>query len=190
MISLILVDADGVAIRPQEYFSLRYARERSIDPAIVTAFFKEKFPLCTTGKADLKLELEPYLASWGWPGSVEGLLSYWFEGERTRDEAVLARLQTWRKGGIPCYLAADQEKYRADYLWNQVGLKNDFDGSFFSCEVGFEKKSPQYFQYISKKMGGPFAEILFFDDVEGNVANAQSVGVDGRLVKQLSDFQM
>ena len=57
-----------------------------------------------------------------WKGSVNELLSIWFTGERVTNEAILRIVDELRAKGTKCYLVSDNEKYRASYVMNEMGL--------------------------------------------------------------------
>ena len=50
MITHILLDADGVVLKPHEYFSKTYAEQYGLEMGIIDSFFKEKFLLAYLDK--------------------------------------------------------------------------------------------------------------------------------------------
>src|SRR5665213_3665845 len=101
---VILFDIDGLVIEKRtRYFSEKLSEERAISNEAIQQFFKTDFEKCLFGSADLKVELAPYLSKWGWEGSVDDFLTYWFESERTVDEEVLAVVKDLRTKGTRCY---------------------------------------------------------------------------------------
>ena len=121
-IKAALLDLDGIAIVGRKrFFSERLAEDLGIPNEIVQEFFSKELKRCTFGNADLKELIAPYLVKWGWPGTVDSLLEYWFVSESTKDEAVLAIVKQLRDKGITCYIATRQEKYRMQYLLDVVG---------------------------------------------------------------------
>lgn len=185
----LLVDADGVALkRHEEYFSTRFAREYGVPIEELIEFFKGDFRLTQRNKADLKKLLEPLLPRWNWSKGVDEYLSYWFTNDCHPDEDVLARVAALRARGVKCYLATDQEKYRASYIRDTLSFSKVFDGTFFSYEVGHTKDEPQFFEHIAKTLSLEPHKISYIDDDEKNVAVAKSVGVDGRYYQSLEDF--
>lgn len=89
MIKAVLFDADGVTICKHRYFSDIYAEKHNISPAILAPFFKNIFPLCQKGRADLKQEITPYLPQLQRDKSVEEFLQYWFDTEHAFDAKIL-----------------------------------------------------------------------------------------------------
>lgn len=188
MIKEILLDADGLVIAKHDYFSQRLVDEKGAPPEKVMPFFKGEFGLCTVGKADLKDCLEKYLADWNWSGSVDELLNYWFSGEAATDEQVLQVVDTLKSNGIKVYLASDNEKYRAEYVRNEMGLESRFDGVFFSCDLGFKKSQPEFFQEVLKKLGINPQDLAFWDDDSKNVEVAKSLGLQANAFTSFEEF--
>jgi putative hydrolase of the HAD superfamily len=188
MIKAILFDLDGVVVKRHEYFSVSYAREHNVPLDDVVAFFKNDFAACSLGKADLKEALAPHLAAWKWSGTVDELLTYWFESENHPDADVLERVRVLRAEGTPCFLASEQEQYRAAYLLEDMGMKTHFDGAFFSCELGASKSEPVFFQKALAKLGLPASEVAYFDDDAENVAVAATLGIQACYYTKLEDI--
>ena len=193
MIKALVLDADGVVIKDHEYFSVRYTRDfgKSLNDDVITNFFKNEYKKTAVGKADLKVLLEERLDEWGWKGTVDELLEFWFEGERDVDEKVLDVAKSLREKGVKIGLASDNEQYRAKYLHTEVGLESYFDYMFFSCFLGYTKSDPEFFKYIIDKLKFKPEEIVFFDDDQKNVDVAKGLGIDARLYRsteQLKDL--
>lgn len=85
MIKAILLDVDGLVLEPRkQFFSERLAYEQGVPADSVKEFFLGNFKKCSFGQADLKEEITPFLSKWNWQGSVDELLTYWFESESTK----------------------------------------------------------------------------------------------------------
>lgn len=177
MIKTVIFDTDGMVIHREMYFSQRFSKEFGVPMEKVLPFFKNEFQLCLAGKADLKEELAKYLDQWGWKKSVEELLSYWFANESNLDKKMLENVKNLRNKSIVCYLGTNNEKYRVQYLFENLGLKNFFDGVFSSAELGFLKPQPEFWSVIHDHLGRPDkSEVLVWDDDEENVESAKSFG--------------
>jgi putative hydrolase of the HAD superfamily len=188
MIKALLLDIDGVLIIGKP-FSEHLEHDHNISRETTAAFFRERFPACLIGKADLRDELSNYLVGWGWQGSVDDFLRYWFTSEQTLNNQLVMALQLMRQQGVRCYLATNQEKYRSTYLWNKLGLNKKFDGLFSSSQIGYTKSSPHFYKYVLKELANvPPQEILFWDDQEENVEQARQVGLLAECYRNFSDF--
>ena len=90
-------------------------------------------------------------------------------------------IATVRKSGVRCFLATNQEAYRALHMTEQLHYGRIFDRLFFSCELGCSKPDPRYFTAILAAANLTPDATLFIDDVEANVRAAESVGIRAEL---------
>lgn len=189
MIKVMLFDVDGV-IANGEPFSQHLARDYGITREVTTPFFKGRFMECLVGRADLKQELTDQLPQWGWQGTIEELMSYWFRCEHSMNETLLASVARLRQQGIRCYLATNQERYRTIYILEQMGCANLFEGIFSSAHIGYLKHEPAFFEQALRQLDGVKTnEILFWDDSPGNVATARAVGLQAELYQDFAHFE-
>lgn len=189
MIKHILLDADGVIIKPHGQYSTVYAQENNLSLEAINVFFKEKFPACKAGLADLKIELEPYLAKWNPGETVDNYLATWFAYEMHIDEQVVAVMRALKAQGIKLYLATDQEKYRAEYIANIPDIKTLFDDLFISYQLGVSKESPVFFEKVTHELRAVPDEIAFFDDEPENIQSAKNTGIHSFLFTHFSDLK-
>ena len=126
--------------------------------------------------------LKSYIEKWGWKGSIDELLKYWWEGENKPNIFVLEVVDQLRARGVKCYLTTDQEKYRADYIMNGVGLKEHLDGAFFSYDLGVSKSKREYWEKVLQTLNikNP-QEVQCWDDEQENIDVAQEVGIEAHL---------
>ncbi|WP_457637777.1 HAD family hydrolase [Oceanithermus sp.] len=75
----------------------------------------------------------------------------------------------------------------SDYLRAGEGFDR-FDAVFFSNEEGVKKPDPRAFEIALERMGLPAEEVLFVDDHEGNVAAAQSLGLQTHHFSETGPF--
>lgn len=178
MTKAILFDLDGVVITSNgKRFSERLSEKLSISIETISEFFASDFRECSFGRADLKEKIAPYLVKWGYDGSVDDLLKFWFENEGTPNKEVLEIVTNLRLKGIKCFVATRQEKYRKEYLLNSVGLKEKFDGIFCTCDIGYDKSEKGYWDYVFKELNLKPEEIMFFCDSKKNIDTAKSFGI-------------
>lgn len=181
----ILFDADGVLTLPEEVFSVVYARSHALDPEPFEEFFRSEWQPIVTGKKDLKEHISANPELWQWNGSTDELLDYWFKTEDVRNEELLKLIGELDSRGIPCYLATDQEKYRATYMKEKMfnGLFKDY---FVSAELGTTKTDPGFFELVLERLSIQYtglepSDVIFFDDSQSKVETAKAVGIDARL---------
>lgn len=186
----LLLDVDGVVIRPRnKYFSETYSEDYGVPLEDILPFFKGEYKKAAIGEIDIKIILPAYLAKWGWKGTIEEFLQYWFEKERDVDEKVLGTVRDLRQKGVKVYLVSDNEANRANYLMNEVSLKDKFDGSFFSSDLGITKSDPDFYKKVVEKLQIKPEEITYFDDDQKNVDVAKALRIDARLYKTANDLK-
>jgi putative hydrolase of the HAD superfamily len=188
MIKIVLFDVDGVLLNG-ESFSIQLERDFGISKATMQPFFKSSLPASTIGASDMKQDLVPYLKAWGWKGTVDEFVDYWFKAEHVIDEPLIEYVETLSASGIGCYLATNQEKYRIAYILEKMEFEHIFDGQFVSSEMGVKKPDPKYFeQVIEKLQPHDPSEILFWDDRIENVEAARAAGLQAEVYSSFEAF--
>jgi putative hydrolase of the HAD superfamily len=177
----MVLDADGVVING-ERARVAFERDFGITPALTGSFFRGRFLDCLVGTADLVDCLAPLLPGWGWHGTLQQYIDYWFQSEHHLDEQLLAEVDRLRALGVPCYLATNQERYRTAYMRDAMGLGGRFDAVYSSCEVGYLKTDERFWDAVKRELEPlPASQILFWDDSAGNVDAAARAGLQARL---------
>ncbi len=174
---ILLLDADGVVLKKGEYFSERFSREYNVPIADVLEFFKGPFVLCQKGEADLKEELKAYLVKWNWSGTVEDFLNYWFDSDVVLNDGIKETTSNFRDKGVKCYLASNNEAYRAKAISDLLNKEHLLDGVYFSAHLKMRKENPEFFQHILNDLKVEPSEIAFVDNDQKNVDSAASLGI-------------
>lgn len=192
-VSAVLFDADGVLTLPEEVFSVMYARSRGLDAKPFENFFETEWRDFVTGKRDLKEAISENPELWQWKGDANSLLDYWFKTEDVRNEPLIALIQQLRRQGLACYLATEQEKYRAAYM-KDVMFNGLFGDYFMTCDIGYKKSEPEFYNAIIEHLrkGQPAllpSEVVFFDDDQSKVDTAHSVGINAQLYNGVDHFK-
>ena len=190
MIKAILLDGDGVTLKQHRYFSDIYAEKNNLSKETIAPFFKGEFILCQKGQADLKEKLQPYLFKWGTNDSIDEFLNKWFTEETEPDEEVLEITQRIRNKNTKCYLATDQERYRAEYVNKVWNFNNKFDGTFYSCDLGHRKSEKEFFEKVIKRLNLNPEEIIYLDDDAENVNVAKELGIKAKVYKNINDLKL
>lgn len=184
----ILFDADGVVVQAKQ-FSSSYQREFDLADDAMSPFFRGIFQECVLGKVDLLEAVRPFLKEWKWDKTAEEFLQFWFKSEHCINQKLVEKIKQLRSEGVNCYLATNQEKHRAKYMMEEMGLKNIFDGIFFSAELGFKKPDPEFFQKVLNILKIEGKEVLFFDDDQKNVDGAKKVDIKSFLYTDFEKFE-
>ncbi len=185
---ILLLDWDGVLYRG-EYFSDIYCAEFGADNTKVVEFMNGPKVQTNVNKLDLKEELQKVLTEWKWTGNVDELLEYWLKSDCEVTEETIEFVKNAKSKGLKVYVATDQEKYKADYIWKVIGAKNFLDGKFISCEMGLLKTDPNFFKEVIKTLGVLPEEILYLDDSQSKVDAAKKIGIDARLVTSFESMK-
>lgn len=188
-IKAIIFDADGMVINSPEMFGTWYQKNKNLSSETMLAFFKGVFQDCLIGKADLKKSITPFLKDWKWEESVDEFLNAWFKFEDRINKDVAELIKKLRSEGVKCYLATNQEKYRTDYIRNEMGFSKLFDKIYSSAEVGYKKPEKEFFEFILRDLNIDPGSVMFWDDDEKNVLTAREEGLDSYIFKNINDFK-
>jgi putative hydrolase of the HAD superfamily len=190
MIKTIIFDVDGVLLHHELLFSEGLIRNGATSEAI-QMFWDQEYQDCIIDKADIKETLAKYIPLWNYPGTVDELLNYWFGKTRIKkNEELLQAISDMRAQGIACYLGTNNEKYRMKYILDELNFRDYFDGIFASGHMGYAKPDPAFWQVVHETLGKPSKdEVLFWDDVEKNVASAKEFGFHAELYTDFPSYQ-
>ena len=139
--------------------------------------------------------LGPHLRDWGWKGTVDELLTFWFESEHHTDAHMIEIIGSIRGLGIRCFLATNQEQRRVDYMREKMGFGSVFDKLYSSAGIGHLKSDEEFFRIMTDDICENFlpdlqpGEVAFFDDSLGNVEAAQRFGIQASLFTDIEGFQ-
>jgi putative hydrolase of the HAD superfamily len=187
MIHTLILDADGVLING-ESFSETLARDYDVDKAKEKEFFTTHFQECLVGKADLKESIAPYLPSFGWKGTVDEFLEYWFKAGHSLDEELIGYVQKLRESGMQVVLATNQEKYRTQYMLEHMGFDGAFDKIYSSAHLGHKKPAVEFFAKVVEDLGANKEEVLFWDDDQRNIDGAKEYGIHAEFYSDYKTF--
>jgi len=190
MIKCVIFDADGM-LNLSERFSIQHSRDVGIPRDKFNPFFSGVFQQCLIGKADLKNEIKKHLVEWGWDGNVDTFLQHWFKLENKIDARFPPLIVELRKNGMKCVLATNQEKYRTEYLRDEMGFGTLFDAIFSSAYMGCKKPESAFFEKIFQEIGKEISknEVMFWDDDQKNVAGAAHYGFNAFLFTNFNNFE-
>lgn len=186
-IELILVDFDKV-LCSSKLFSEIYSEKFGIDINTMLPFFAEMSKDVTIGKGDLKDKIKNVIDLWQWHGTPEELVNFWINSDTQIDKNLEEKLKEVQNHGVKIFLATNQEKYRGEYIWKELGLNDWMDGKFISFEIGLHKGNPEFFKYVIEHIDICPEKIILFDDKPLFVNYAKSSGMKGVVYNSIDDF--
>ncbi len=176
-IRAVLLDADGVLQRALPGWKEKLAA--MVPPGrgeeFVAEVFAAEVPTCR-GEGSFPDELAKVMARWNVTTPLDDALANWRDIEVFPDVADVVRAV--RGAGTGCYLATNQQVYRATYMRENLGYDELFDGEFYSCDLRLAKPDPAYFTAILDRIGLPGTAVLFIDDNQANVDGALTAGLN------------
>lgn len=185
----ILFDTDGVIVH-SKMWSIEYSRRKQISTDIMIPFFRWVFQDCLIGKADLKEAVSPYLGEWWWTEGPQKYLDAWFAYENNIDKQVIEKVREYRKSGIACHVATNQEKYRLAYLREKMWFSKEFDSVFCSAEIGYKKPQKEFFIAVLEALKVENAsDVTYFDDTEENIEAAKEIWINAILYRTIGDLK-
>lgn len=186
----IFFDADGVLIKDKFLFTDQLKQDYGIEIEKMLPFFTGVFRQCSVGKADLKEELVKVIDDWGWNGTVDELLEYWFTKGTQFEEDVIELVKSLCDKGIRCFMATDQEAYRGGHLRQTLGGGKVFEEVFYSAGIGHSKKTPEFWDDVFTRIGeSSRSQTLFIDDDKEKINAVAQFGIDTYLYTDLETLK-
>ncbi len=167
-ITTVIFDADGVINNAHMAFSEVLDKQHNLPFEATANFFKGPFLECERGEKDMREVLPEYLKKWQWPSSLDDFIEIWFNCEHSIEDAIIEHVKKMRGLGVGCYVATNQEKHRANYMLENMGFKNHFDGLYSSARLGALKPSQEFFERLLKELVKQPSEVVFWDDSQDN----------------------
>lgn len=187
-IKTLLFDFTGV-LSSGKQFSQIYSEKFWVPIEKLRSFLKGMKDSAVVGKKDLKEMLVDVVDDWNWNGTIDELLDFWFSSDGVADNHVIELIKILKSCGYKIYLASNQEKYKANFIWKKNGFENLMDGKFISCELGILKQNPVFFEKVLLSLKQKPEEVLLVDDSEPKLEAAESVGINTYLFKDLDNFK-
>jgi len=182
---IAIFDADAVFLRstrPADYLEQRYGITREM---LGPFFMKNAQSLI--GRADIKAIIPPFLKEWGITESIDEFLAEAFSAGSEIDPGVAEIVAELRGRGVTCCLATNQDKHRMAYLDERLKIREYFDRSFVSCELGVKKPEHDFYHAIQAHF--PDVNLVFWDDQPSNVQAAQECGWTAFVFTEVSQLR-
>src|SRR5690606_31218546 len=117
------------------------------------------------------------------------LIDFWFSKGTTINAELFSHVKTLKELGYSLYIATNQEKYRAEYVWKNLGFENYFDRMYASGNLGALKEESLFFKKINIDLKLDHnTKIVFFDDDKKNIISSKKEGWNSVLYRSLEDF--
>ncbi|MCP4176842.1 MAG: HAD-IA family hydrolase [bacterium] len=176
-ISTILFDADGVIqTTPKTFITQLKSLIQDDEKAdqFLNDIFTTENPFLKSGN-NFEKELSIVLKKWNVKTPVDQVLKIWELIHPVPE--IIEEIRNLQENGIKCYLATNQQSYRADYMRSVLNYDEIFDESFYSYQMGTVKPEELYFQKIISKLTIHSSKILFIDDKLNNITAARKCGI-------------
>lgn len=135
-----------------------------------------QFPGAITGAAIDEDRIRAVADAMGLGGHVDDVLSVWWTFDVL--QPTLEIVASVRAAGVSCYLATNQDSYRAACMRELAPYDEILDGAYYSCDIRSAKPSAEFFEHIASDLGLAPEQLLFIDDQLANVSGARSAGLN------------
>lgn len=175
----VLFDADGLLQHGASGWADKLARFDPADPqGFLVALWEAERP-ALEGKERLQDSVTRMLIDRGLdPQLAPDICDLW--DNIVVDEDAWRLVRQVAAAGVRCHLATNQQTFRRD-LMIDLGYGDLMHESFYSCDLGHAKPSPDYFRVILDRLGIEPQGVVFVDDRPDNVEAAASVGIDAHV---------
>lgn len=188
MYKLVILDVDGVLINGDK-FSNELPKLYKVDKQKEKEFFTGIFQQCLLGKEDLKVAIAPYLAGFGWPGTVDELLDFWFKTESNINKPLIDLVSKLRRGGTKVVVATNNELHRTNYMLDELGFAKIFDKVYSSATVGHKKPYQEFYKHILTDQKVSANDAVFWDDDQSNIDGAKHYGIDAYIYNDVQTVE-
>ncbi|HVE02505.1 MAG TPA: HAD-IA family hydrolase [Rhizomicrobium sp.] len=192
--AILVLDVDGVVVlgHPEGgRWDKHLARDLGVaSAALQDRFFRTHWRDIALGKTDLTEALREVWPQFGCAASVTQFVDYWFANDSALNHELLGEVAAWRAAGNSAFLATVQEHQRAEYLWRTLNLRSQFDGLFYSADLGAAKPDQAFYERAHARLWAAARdEVVFLDDAIANVEAASAFGWRARHFRDVDDLR-
>ncbi len=184
--TLIFFDVDGVLIHGFHH-NPKYCRMWSADIHTdlgitqdhLGQYFKTYWSDVIIGRAHLHETMTAHLTATGYNIKAQTVIDYWLSHDAVINQKIWDIARAWAaRENTALYLATNQEKNRADYLWHTLNFKSIFKDIFYSGKMGVAKNNPAFFQAINDQLSINLDQtrVVYFDDTPACLQSAREAG--------------
>ena len=102
------------------------------------------------------------------------------KGASGANAEMYALVEELKEKNVPVALLSNVDE-RHSKMAREIGLYQPFAPCLLSCEIGVEKPDPRAYEILLRQLNLPSADVVFIDDNQENVAEAQKIGLDAIL---------
>lgn len=184
--TLIFFDVDGVLINGFHHnpkfcrmWSANIHNDLGITQDHLAQYFKTYWPDVIVGRTDLHKTMTAHLTATGYDIPAQSVIDYWLKNDAVIHTKTWDIAAQWAaRPDTTLYLATNQEKNRADYLWHNLNFKSIFKDIFYSGKMGVAKDNPSFFQTINAQLSIDLTQtrVIYWDDSPSCIASANTAG--------------
>lgn len=190
MTKYILFDVDWVLIKSAGKFSEYFEKDQWLEPWAMQGFFRWVFRECSIWKSDLKQEISRFFDEWNYKWTSKEILDLWFSKDWVVDFEIVDLIKYLRNSWYKCYIATNQEKYRADYLLKNLWFNDLVDWKYISCHLWVSKPELDFYRYIIADLWVKPIDLILIDDQEKNLLPASSLWINTILYKDIKNLKI
>ena len=139
------------------------------------SFFIPYFKDILLGKVELKDSLTAALLKAGYAIKSDEVMDIWFNKESQFDDNILKLISELKiQQEVKLYIASNQSKERANFLWNEKRLKDHFIDYYISSDLKEIKNNSSFFNKINTCIGS--GKKILVDDAMNNIIACQEAG--------------
>lgn len=173
-IRALVLDADGVLQRPVPGWLREWVR---LGGATFIQDLTKREILTLTGEQDLAPLVTDYLAERGLDLTFDDVMEHWCRIDL--DYRMLELSDRVRQAGVVVAMGTNQNPYRGQYMLDNLPYADHFDALFHSWQIGHAKPEPAFYTHIVEALGLEPHQVVFVDDMWGNVEGANEAGLRG-----------
>lgn len=177
----LMLDVDGVVVTGRSSDGAHWSTGLEQDLGVSLTrlqemFFRPHWSDIVLGTQDLRSVLHRCWPDLRCDVSVDEFLTYWFETDARLDHQLLADVAELCEAGLTVCFATNQEHLRAQFLWNDLGLKDHGAMMLYSADLGVKKPDADFYAACEKRCGFSKSQVVFIDDTPANVESANAAG--------------
>ncbi len=185
----VIFDLNGVLI-VGPLLSERIHAERGVMPEDFMPVLNEVMAkVRLPGASSMHSYWLPHFKRWGIKMTERQFEDFWFTAEVQSEEMVTLCREIKSKGARLFVLSNNLRERSAYYDKHFPFLKELFEKEYYSWKTGYIKPDVRCYELILEENNLKSADCVYFDDSAGNVAVAQSLGIESYVYQSLAQVR-